>query len=148
MYLLNLTMLLKLLLMSKESKLMKEFKKNKADLTFQKVNRIQIRKIKLKMISNKMKLNQDMKKFLKIQDLLKMKRNRFGQSSFKVIINNRKSKIMMMMLFYLKLWMFLMEKKQSMIYFKNKIIKWHSNYINKMKFLMKRNTSLLRERIS
>lgn len=148
MYLLNLTMLLKLLLMSKESKLMKEFKKNKADLTFQKVNHIQIRKIKLKMISNKMKLNQDMKKFLKIQDLLKMKKNHFGQSSFKVIINNRKSKIMMMMLFYLKLWMFLMEKKQSMIYFKNKIIKWHSNYINKMKFLMKRNTSLLRKRIS
>ena len=60
--------------MSKESKLMKEFKKNKADLTFQKVNHIQIREIKLKMISNKMKLNQDMKKFLKIQDLLKMKR--------------------------------------------------------------------------
>ena len=145
MCLLNLTMLLKQQLMNKELKLMKEFKKNKADLIYQKVNHNQILMIKHKMKSHKMKLNQDMKKFLKIQDLLKMKRNHFGQNFFKVIINNRKSKIMMMMLFCLKLWMFLMAKKLLMMFYMNKIIKWHSNYINKMKFPMKRNSSLLQK---
>ena len=111
---------------------MKEFKKNKADLNQQRANRLQIRRI-INLISNKKKHNLDLKKFLKIQELLKMKRNHFGRNFSKVIINRNKFKIMMMMLFCLKLWMFQMAKKLSMKYFMNKIIKWNSNCIKIMK---------------
>lgn len=45
---------------------MKEFKKNRADLTLKKANHIQIRKIILKTESKIMKQNLDMKRFLKI----------------------------------------------------------------------------------
>lgn len=138
-------MLLRQLLMSKGLKLMKEFKKNKADLIQQKVNHNLILMINHKIKSRKMKPIQDMKKSLKIWDLLKMKRNHFGQNFFKVIINNRQPKIMMMMLFCLKLWMFLKAKKLLMMYSKNKIIKWHFNYINKMKYPIKRNINLLQK---
>ena len=111
---------------------MKEFKKNKVDLNQQRANRLQIRRI-INLISNKKKHYLDLKKFLKIQELLKMKRNHFGRNFSKVIINRNKFKIMMMMLFCLKLWMFQMAKKLSMKYFMNKIIKWNSNCIKIMK---------------